>query len=127
MKPHHHKFLISCLGWEGLKSLSQKHKSLKLVHPIQTPLEPLDLISTFQSKRFCMHASEKHIYLISTWRFQCILLKKDFGNTKRGDYQVGKMDGLRNKEFYTGSGLLNQEVIPYSCLEIDPPSVLLIV
>ena len=46
---------------------------------------------------------------------------------KGGGYQAGKVDGLRDKEFYTGSGLLNQEVIPYSCPEIDPPSVLLIV
>jgi hypothetical protein len=40
---------------------------------------------------------------------------------------VGKVDGFRDKEFYTGSGLLNQEVIPYSCSGIDPPNVLLIV
>ncbi len=55
------------------------------------------------------------------------LSKQDFGNTKRGGYQVKKVDVFRDKEFYTGSGLLNQEVIPYSCPEIDSPSVLLIV
>ncbi len=46
---------------------------------------------------------------------------------KGGGYQARKVDWFRDKEFYTGSGLLNQEVIPYSCPEIDPPSVLLIV
>ncbi len=44
-----------------------------------------------------------------------------------GGYQAAKVDGFKDKEFYTGSGLLNQEVIPYSCPGIDPPSVLLIV
>ncbi len=38
--------------------------------------------------------------------------KQDFGNTNRGGYQVEKVDEFRDKEFYTGSGLLNQEVIP---------------
>ena len=55
-----------------------------------------------------------------------IVLKQDFDNT-RGGYQAGKVDGFRDEEFYIGSGLLIQEVIPYSCLGIDPPSILLIV
>jgi hypothetical protein len=55
------------------------------------------------------------------------LPKQDFGNTKKNGYQAGKVDEFRDKEFYTGSGLLNQEVIPYSYPGIDPPSVLLIV
>ncbi len=56
-----------------------------------------------------------------------LMSKQDFGNTKRGGYQAKNVDEFRDKEFYTGSGLLNQEVIPYSCPGIDPSSVLLIV
>jgi hypothetical protein len=37
------------------------------------------------------------------------LSKQDFGNTKGGGYQAGKVDGFRDKEFYTGSGLLNKK------------------
>jgi hypothetical protein len=37
------------------------------------------------------------------------LSKQDFGNTKRGGYQAGKVDGFRDKEFYTCSGLLNKK------------------
>jgi hypothetical protein len=55
------------------------------------------------------------------------VLKHDFGNTKRGWLSSWKSGGFRDKEFYTGSGLLIQEVIPYSCPGIDPPSILLIV
>ena len=46
---------------------------------------------------------------------------------KGGGYQARKVDGFGDKEFYTGSGLLIQEVIPYSCPGMNPPSVLLIV
>mgnify|MGYP003703440025 FL=1 len=60
-----------------------------------------------------------------TWRANC--RNKISAILKGGGYQAGKVDGFRDKEFYTGSGLLNQEVIPYSCPGIDPPSVLLIV
>jgi hypothetical protein len=35
--------------------------------------------------------------------------------------------GFGDKGFYTGSGLLIEEVIPYSCPGMNPPSVLLIV
>jgi hypothetical protein len=44
-----------------------------------------------------------------------------------GGYKAGKVDGFRDKEFYTGSGLLIQEGIPYSCPGIVPPSILLII
>jgi hypothetical protein len=35
--------------------------------------------------------------------------KQHFGNTKRGGYQAGKVNGFRDKEFYTGSGLLKKK------------------
>ncbi len=60
-----------------------------------------------------------------TWRANC--RNKVSAILKGGGYQARKVDGFGDKEFYTGSGLLNQEVIPYSCLGIDPPSVLLII
>ncbi len=56
-----------------------------------------------------------------------VLSKQDFDNTKRGGYQAKKVDGFGDKEFYIGSGLLIQEVTPYSCPGMIPPSVLLIV
>jgi hypothetical protein len=50
-----------------------------------------------------------------------------FDNTKRVAIKLEKWMGLETKKFYTGSGLLIQEVIPYSCPGMIPPSVLLIV
>jgi hypothetical protein len=41
-----------------------------------------------------------------TWRE---LSKQEFGNTKRGGYQAGKVDGFGDREYYTGSGLLNEK------------------
>ena len=60
-----------------------------------------------------------------TWRASC--RNKISTILKGGGYQARKVDGFRDKEFYTGSGLLIQEVIPYSCPGMNPPSVLLIV
>ncbi len=58
-----------------------------------------------------------------TWRANC--RNKISTTLKGGGYQAEKVDGFRDKEFYIGSGLLIQEVIPYSCPGIDPPSLLL--
>jgi hypothetical protein len=41
------------------------------------------------------------------WRANC--RNKILAILKGGGYQAGKVDGLRNKEFYTGSGLLNKK------------------
>jgi hypothetical protein len=60
-----------------------------------------------------------------TWHANC--RNKISAILKGGGYQATKVDGFEDKEFYIGSGLLNQEVIPYSYPGIDPPSVLLIV
>ena len=60
-----------------------------------------------------------------TWRANC--RNKISAIIKGGGYQARKVDGFGDKEFYTGSGLLIQEVIPYSCPGMIPPSVLLIV
>jgi len=40
-----------------------------------------------------------------TWRANC--RNKISAILKGGGYQAGKVDGLKEKEFYTGSGLLN--------------------
>ncbi len=60
-----------------------------------------------------------------TWRANC--RNKILAILKGVGYQARKVDGFEDKEFYTGSGLLIQEVIPYSCPGMIPPSVLLIV
>jgi hypothetical protein len=60
-----------------------------------------------------------------TWRANC--RNKISAIMKGGGYLARKADRFGDKEFYTGSGLLIKEVIPYSCLGMIPPSVLLIV
>jgi hypothetical protein len=60
-----------------------------------------------------------------TWRANC--RNKISAILKGGGYQARKVDGFGDKEFYTGLGLLIQEVIPYSCPGMILPSMLLIV
>jgi hypothetical protein len=38
-----------------------------------------------------------------------LVSKQDFGNTKRGGYEAGKVDVFRDTEFYTVSGTLNEK------------------
>ena len=38
-----------------------------------------------------------------------LVSKRDFGNTKMGGYQAGKVDVFRDTEFYTVSGTLNEK------------------